>query len=166
VLSLPSGGSYDVYYNTQDNFTTANRSNSELITDTSYTVSGLIENTNYYFWIVARNADTSTSSKPSSSVSGRTINSLITIDFTNPADPVITEIPSVIRQIQKDRYTVEVQDVEGDSAEWRLDGKLYATGKSCEIHWQLPVGSHVLTVVVTKDGIPYSKSGKFNVVNK
>jgi hypothetical protein len=163
--------SYKVYYNTTNSFNTATQfSPLQPITNTQCTVTGLIAKNVYYLWLTAHNDKTY--SEPSLSTTSGTIDSSITTDFKNPSDPVLLlnggAIPDNIRirQIQHDSYVISVESDGWLINKWLLDGIAVSTGNSYTIDWQIPVGPHVITVIATKNGIPYSAFINFTVVNR
>ena len=166
ALSWPevSGAAmYQVSYNTDNSFDTARR---QELSGTACTVRGLTAGTDYYFWVSAYSDRNS--SRPSPALKSRTITSNIAIefDFTNPADPVLLGMPDTIRQDVKDSYTVSVKTGDWDAGyAWYLNGALVSQEASYRVEWQLTAGPYVLTVIVTKDGVPYSASARFQVIN-
>jgi hypothetical protein len=174
VLSWPqvSGAAwYNVYYNTSDSFNTATQfSPLQPITNTQCTVTGLNAKTVYYLWLTAH--DDKTYSEPSLSTESGTIDSSITTDFKNPADPVLLlnggTMPDNIKisQIQYDSYVISVKADGWVISKWLLDGIAATTNDSYTIDWQIRVGPHILTLIVTKNGVPYSTSINFTVVNR
>jgi hypothetical protein len=162
---------YKVYYNTGSSFNTATLFNPlQPITNTQCTVTGLNTKTAYNLWITAYNDKTN--SKPSLATESGTIGSSISTDFKNTSDPVLLfnngPVPRniSIRQIQQDSYTITVKPDGWVISKWLLDGIAVTTNDSYTIDWQIPVGPHILTVIVTKNGVPYSTSINFTVVNR
>jgi hypothetical protein len=154
---------YQVSYNTENLFDTARR---QEVSGTTCTVQDLTAGTEYYFWVSAYSDRNS--SRPSPALKSRTITSNIAIefDFTNPADPVLLGMPDTIRQGTRESYTVSVTTGDWDAGyAWYLNGVLKSTDPSYRVGWQLTAGTYVLTVIVTKDGIPYSASARFQVIN-
>lgn len=167
---VPGAASYKVYYGTADSFVAALLY--QTITDNKCTITGLTGGAIYYFWVTAHRGENY--SNPSPSTTTETINTNITVDFRNPSDPVLVRedgsLPEkiIIRQIQRDSYTIKVETGDWILSKWLLDGREFpaAADDSCIIDWQIPVGPHVLTVIVTKNGIPYSAFINFAVVNR
>jgi fibronectin type 3 domain-containing protein len=167
-LSWPSvvgATTYRVYYSTANIFdvsgqyqtVTAMTGNTQ-----QYTVIGLTTDTVYWFWITAHTD--STYSEPSLPESRKTILSNITINFENPADPVMSPKMSTLQQ--QNSYTITVDAADWIDYQWRIDGMVCSTDSSYTItSWQLSVGPHTLTVIVEKDGVPHSTSINFTVVN-
>jgi hypothetical protein len=171
----PAAGTdfYKVFYSTSDSFETAVQYNPEQpVTGVSCTVQGLDTGTDYYFWVQAFN-NSGNYSRLSPSIKGSTITSNINIifDFSDPSefDPVLEGMPENIIQTSRDSYTITVKTGEAgwNKTEWYLYGVIerHTVGNSFTIDWQLPVGPYELTVVVTKNNIPYSASVQFKVLN-
>jgi len=170
---VAGANSYKVYYSTNNAFETAVQYNPEqVIANTDCIVRDLIMDTMYYFWVQAFYNNDENYSMPSPAAEGKTIRSVITIifDFTNPIDPVLEGMPEYIKQGSKDSYTITVlTDGNGwdNRYNWYLRGveEKDFVGASFTIDWQLPVGPYVLTVVAARNGVPYSASAHFKVLN-
>ena len=160
---------YRVYYNTNDSFEIE-----RILVETSttgHTVTRLSPGTHYYFWVTAHNKNTSSVHSPTAEAS--TVTSLIKFDFTNPSDPVLRgeheeeiEETIIITRINRTGYTVRV-DIDGwdNNPQWYLNGVFQpqSSDNTFTIDWMSPIGSYVLSVVVTKNGVPYSASIRFRV---
>lgn len=165
--------SYKIFYNTSDSFETSAQYNpGYLITGNNYSIQGMESDTTYYLWVQALK-NNGNYSPPSQAVYVRTIASSITIifDFTNPSDPVLQGMPENVIQVTNDSYTVTVMTNGNEwdnSYEWYLFGveEKFSTGQTFTIDWRLPVGPYELTVVAKQNGIPYSASAQFKVVNR
>ena len=157
--------SYRIYFSKSDLFETAAQYNSGIISDTTILVSGLDAGTIYYFWISAHND--SVNSMVSSVVETSTMSSAIIIDFKNPDDPELINMPEYIRKIETGVfYEIFIENGGWDNNySWYLNSVYKSTGNSFIIDNILEIGSYELTVVVTKDGVPYSKSVRFRVIN-
>jgi uncharacterized protein YndB with AHSA1/START domain len=162
---------YKIFYSKSNSSETAVQYEpGQAITGVSCTVTGLDTGTDYYFWMQAF-SNNGNNSRLSPSVRGSTITSNINIifDFSNPSDPVLEGMPENIIQATRDSYTITVRTstAGGTKTEWYLYGVIerHTVGNSFTIDWQLPVGPYELTVVVTKNGIPYSASAQFKVLN-
>ena len=169
----PASGTdfYKIFYSKSNSFETAVQYEpGQAITGVSCTVTGLDTGTVYYFWMQAFN-NNGNYSRLSPSVRSSTITSNINIifDFSNPSDPVLEGMPENIIQAARDSYTITVRTNAAGwtKTEWYLYGVMekHTVGNSFTIDWQLPVGPYELTVVVTKNGIPYSASAQFKVLN-
>jgi uncharacterized protein YjdB len=92
----------------------------------------------------------------------------IAVEFTGIGDETIdlTTTASSLSISNNGSVTITVPSSYG-SYEWYVDGNLYWTdGYEQTIgYWYVSswVGVHTVTVVVVKDGVPYSKELKFNV---
>jgi len=159
--------SYNIYRSNNYNGI-YNKINNDAVTGNGFTDTELYSSTTYYYKISAVFNDFV--GLESSPLSVTTISSTISIiDFSNPADPVLQGMPEKIIQTKKESCTIKViKNGAGwaNSYKWYLNGIVKnVTGDSFIIDWNLPVGSYELTVVATRDNVPYSTSAKFKVVN-
>jgi fibronectin type 3 domain-containing protein len=150
---------YILYFNESDSRPTSKYIG--IINTTQYVKENLNPDTDYYFWITAYGSQNY--SLPGTAVKGHTVTSVITIDFKNPADPVISEMPEYLYRVEKKVYQVVVNTSGWDTYKWYLNGELKSTAALYTISSQLPIGPYELTVVVTKNGIPYSAKVCFKV---
>jgi len=162
---------YKIYYSKSNSFNTAIHCNpGQKLTNNYYTVQELDRNTIYYLWVQAFN-DNGNYSHTSQVIQGRTIVSNVIIEFDpgNTIDPILQGIPEKIIQITKDSYTIEVitnGNGWANTFKWYLNGiEKNGTRNYFTIDWTLPVGSYELSVIATRNGVPYSASAQFKVLN-
>ena len=153
---------YIAYYSTDNSFAEAIQSGE--INTTQYIVKKLIPNTNYYFWVIAHN-NSQNYSLPGSPVQGKTVTSSLTTDFRNPADPEISGISEYLYRVEKKDIKATVNTNDWETYKWYLNGELKSTNASFSftVDWQWEVRTYELTVVVTRNGIPYSGRVRFTV---
>jgi hypothetical protein len=97
----------------------------------------------------------------------------IVINFTNEFSDEFIDLTYGSQTISKSRYeqlTVTVPNPEAydtPSAEWYFDNTQRSSGSSYTEYSSNPsisIGPHTVTAVLIKDGVPYSKTVKFQVV--
>jgi len=164
-----SGNEYGVY----------EKINTAAIAENKFTDIELTGSSVYYYKIRAVFGDFE--GRESVPISARTISSIISIinfiDIT-VFEPDLPDIMDIIQLAKDSRIITATMTGEGWSNEyqWFLNGVkitethpwyskgIAITDNSIEVNWQLPIGNYELSVVATKNNIPYSASVTFNVL--
>ncbi|MCL2442504.1 MAG: hypothetical protein FWD13_03465 [Treponema sp.] len=169
---VPSADFYRVYFNTVNSFDTAMQYEYD-ISGNNCSISNLNTGEVFYFWIRAFNFNNF--SILSNEAEGKTITLTvdnIIVDFSIPVNPVIYGMPENIIQAPETNINISLlTSGEGwsNSYHWYLNGVSLGTGSTFTINWevlqQLQIGQNEITIIATKNQIPYSASVKFKVIN-